>query len=82
MNILLIVQILQIFISIVLVILILLQTKGVGLYSGVGGSIGFYRSRRGLEKLIFILTIILAIALAANSIAITLLSLYAKTINH
>ncbi|HSX39611.1 MAG TPA: preprotein translocase subunit SecG [Candidatus Saccharimonadales bacterium] len=72
MNIQLITQILQIIFSVFLVVAILIQSKGVGLYSGVGGSIGFYRSRRGLEKLIFVMTIIVAVALAVNSIVITL----------
>ncbi len=74
MNFLLITEIIQIAISILLVLFILIQSKGTGLYSGVGSSIGFYRSRRGLEKAVFILTITFTVILVLNSVAIILLS--------
>lgn len=66
-------QILQVIFSIVVVILVLIQSKGGGFSSGIGNSIGFYRSRRGLEKLVFIITIIIGIALVGNSLALVLL---------
>jgi len=50
----------HIIISILLVILVLLQEQGAGLSSAIGGS-EFYASKRGLEKKIFYLTIILAV---------------------
>lgn len=56
---------LQIIVSVLLVVLIILQQRGSGLSSTFGGeSAGFlsYRSRRGFEKLIFILTIVTAAA--------------------
>lgn len=56
---------LQIIISVALIALIMLQQRGSGLSSTFGGeSAGFlsYRSRRGFEKLIFVLTIVMAIA--------------------
>lgn len=46
--------------SIVMMVLILMQSQGVGLSGAFGGEGGFYRSRRGLEKGIFNFTIILA----------------------
>ncbi|PJE58362.1 MAG: preprotein translocase subunit SecG [Candidatus Portnoybacteria bacterium CG10_big_fil_rev_8_21_14_0_10_36_7] len=51
----------QIIISVGLVILILLQAEGAGIGSTFGGSSGFYRSKRGVEKLLVNLTIIFAV---------------------
>jgi len=56
MNWQLISRILQIVISILLVFFVLIQAKGTGLSSAIGGSIGYYRSRRGIEKVVFIVT--------------------------
>jgi protein translocase SecG subunit len=67
-------QILQIFIAAGLTALVLIQSKGGGFASGIGNSISFYRSRRGLEKLVFTFTIVLAAALVANSLALIILS--------
>jgi preprotein translocase subunit SecG len=69
--------ILQIVLCVLLVISIILQVRGSGLGS-IFGSIGgeFYRSKRGLEKLLYKSTIILAILFVSNCIAITYL--YAK----
>jgi len=50
----------QIFISVLLITLILSQAKGAGLGSAWGGSSEFYTSRRGVEKIIFTATIVLA----------------------
>jgi len=50
----------QILISILLITLILSQAKGAGLGSAWGGSSEFYTSRRGVEKIIFVATIVLA----------------------
>ncbi|HUZ92523.1 MAG TPA: preprotein translocase subunit SecG [Candidatus Paceibacterota bacterium] len=55
--------IIQIIIAVLLVILILLQERSAGLsgiFGGEGG--GYYQTRRGLEKFIFISTIVLAVA--------------------
>lgn len=57
-----IIEISQITVSILLIILILLQARGVGLGSTFGGEGNFYFTKRGVEKTIFTLTIILAIA--------------------
>ena len=57
-NILIVVQII---ISISLITLILLQAKGSGLGSAFGADAGFYRSKRGVEKLFVYLTVILVV---------------------
>jgi len=61
--------VLQIIISLTLTTLILLQAKGVGLGRAWGGGGEFYKSRRGVEKLIFQLTIVFAVAFLISSIA-------------
>ncbi len=53
---------LQIIISFFLITAILLQAKGTGLGKAWGGSGEFYRSKRGIEKLFFKITIFLATA--------------------
>ena len=56
-------QISVIFISIALVVLVLLQSKGAGLGGLFGGETGsLYKTRRGAEKYLFNLTIGLSIA--------------------
>lgn len=51
----------QITTSILLIIVILLQAKGSGLGSAFGGDAGFYRSKRGVEKLLVYFTVVLVI---------------------
>lgn len=49
-----------IIIAITLIGIVLLQGQGSGLGSAFGGDAGIYRTRRGVEKTMFNLTIILA----------------------
>jgi len=62
-------DIFHIVVTISLITVILLQAKGVGLSATFGGEGAFYRSKRGVEKLLFRLTIILAFVFMASSIA-------------
>ena len=64
----------QIIISVMLILLIMLQTKGAGLGNIFGGGGGVYRTRRGLERTFFNLTIILA----AIFLVISLISVIAS----
>jgi len=50
----------QIIIAIALTAIILLQAKGTGLGSTFGGQSQMYHSKRGVEKVVFYATIILA----------------------
>jgi len=59
----------QIVISVALIVAILLQSKGSGLGSVFGGDGSVFRTRRGAEKGLFQLTIILALAFGMISIA-------------
>jgi len=56
-----ILNIIQIVIAVLLTIAILMQQRGTGLSSAFGGEGNIYRTKRGLEKSLFILTIILAV---------------------
>lgn len=55
-----IILIIQIVISLLLMGAILMQSKGAGLGQAFGGSGGFYSSRRGIEKILYRATLILA----------------------
>ncbi len=63
-------QIVSIIVSILLVVLILMQVKGAGLGDLLGGGDtgGITRTRRGLEKTLFQITIGLGIAFMAVAI--------------
>lgn len=74
MNVILISKIVQIIVAVLLMILVLLQSKGTGLFSAFSGSFSFYGARRGLEKVIFISTIVLGIIFSLNSLLLILLS--------
>ncbi len=63
----------QILVAILLITLILSQAKGAGLGSAWGGGSEFYTTRRGMEKIIFTATIILAALFLLLSIANLLL---------
>ncbi len=54
-------QIFQIIIAILLIAAILLQNRGVGLSGIFGGGGNVYRTKRGFEKTLFIITIVLVV---------------------
>lgn len=58
----------QIVIAIAVASAILLQARGTGLSATFGGESTAYRSRRGLEKTLFRLTIVLATAFVVLSL--------------
>jgi protein translocase SecG subunit len=53
--------------AILLVVLILLQAKGTGLGATFGGDMGFYGTKRGAEKALFVFTIIVAFIFLLSS---------------
>ena len=61
------IKIAQVIVSILLIVAILLQNRGTGLGSAFGGSGGVYLTKRGLEKKLFIATIVLAVLFFALS---------------
>ena len=60
--------IIQVIVSVSLIAVILIQAKGVGLGRAWGGGGEFYKSRRGVEKVIFRLTVVLVALFLASSI--------------
>jgi len=70
----------QIIISIALVAAIVLQSKGAGLGGLTGGSEGggVFRARRGVEKLLFNITIGLAIAFFVMAVVSVIVTNQAK----
>ncbi|MCD6520602.1 MAG: preprotein translocase subunit SecG [Anaerolineae bacterium] len=61
-------NIIQIIISIALIAIIILQSKSAGLGRMFGGDSPIYRTRRGLEKTLFNLTIILGVIFFITSV--------------
>lgn len=66
-------QILQIIIAALLMLAILLQNRGAGLSGVFGGTGNIYRTKRGVEKKLFIATIILAVLFFSVSLAVIFL---------
>ncbi len=64
-----IIKMIQLIIAVLLTGLVLIQSKGGGLSSLVGSGT-MYRSRRGLEKIIFIATIVLGVLFSINSLVL------------
>jgi preprotein translocase subunit SecG len=61
-------QIVQIVVSIALVIAILLQARGAGLGSVFGGTGTVFKTRRGVDRLLFRMTIAFTVIFAVVSI--------------
>jgi preprotein translocase subunit SecG len=66
-------EIIQIIISVSLITLVLMQGKSGGLGSVFGGDGGIYRTRRGVEKLLFQATIVVALVFFIISIAVIII---------
>lgn len=60
--------IVQITIAILLIVTVMLQSRGTDAGIAFGGGSESFRSKRGLEKFLFYSTIILSILFASNSI--------------
>jgi preprotein translocase subunit SecG len=58
----------QMILAIALVASILLQQRGTGLGGAFGGEVTAYRSRRGIERTLFRLTIVLAVLFVVFSL--------------
>lgn len=64
--------ILELIITVGLIASVLIQAKGTGLDSSFGGGGEFYRSKRGVERIVVYATISLTAAFAALSIGLLL----------
>ena len=63
-----IIDIIQIVSAVLLIIAILLQNRGGGLGAAFGGEGNVYRAKRGVEKSLFIFTIILSVIFLATAL--------------
>lgn len=61
--------VLQIVLAVLLIAAILVQSRGSGLGAAFGGGGAVYRTKRGAEKIIFRLTIIVAVLFFITAIA-------------
>lgn len=58
--------------SILMIGLVLIQGKGTGLSSAFGGSFSYYRSKRGVERVVFVSTIVVGLAIVINTFVLIL----------
>lgn len=63
-----VVYLIQIILGVLLIMVIIIQQKGAGLGSAFGADLGFYRTKRGAEKLLFYATIFLSAAFIISSL--------------
>lgn len=61
-------EIFQVVVSLLLILVILMQNRGTGLGGAFGGESNIYRSKRGIEKVLYIATLVLAILFVVLSI--------------
>lgn len=66
-------KVVQLILSVVVILLVLVQTKSQGLTAGVASAFTMYRSRRGFEKMVFVATIVTSVLLIVNSILLLVL---------
>ena len=59
-------QIVQLVLAVFVIVSILMQQQGSGLGGAFGGEGNFYRSKRGLEKVLFYATIVLIVLFVAS----------------
>jgi len=64
----------QILLAVLLVTTILLQQRGSGLGASFGGESTVFRTKRGIEKSLFVTTIVLSVLFLASAVAGILLS--------
>lgn len=62
-------SIFQVVISILLILVILFQEKGVGLSATFGGGGEFYKSKRGIDRVLFIITVALSILFVLTAVS-------------
>jgi len=63
-----ILDITQIILSALLIVSILMQHRGTGLGGAFGGESNVYRSKRGIEKFLYYITIVLAFLFALTAV--------------
>lgn len=74
MDIINILSVLQIVVCVLLVISVLLQNRAEGLGKMFGGGGEVFRTKRGMEKFLYVFTIVLIVILVVSSLVIVKLS--------
>lgn len=64
----------QIVTGLITIVLIILQSKGTGIGSTFGGDMGFYGTKRGAERMLFVFTIIIGVLFVASSLLAVIFS--------
>jgi len=68
-----ILSVIQLICAVLLIAVILLQQKGSGLGAAFGGSAAVYTTRRGIDRILFQFTIVVAVLFFAVSLAIVMI---------
>lgn len=63
-----VISLIQVILGVLLVLVIIIQQKGSGIGTSFGGDMGFYRTKRGAERLLFYATIGLSVAFILASL--------------
>lgn len=67
------IMVIQLISAVILVATVLMQNRGVGLSAAFGGEGNVYRTKRGVEKGLFIMTILVSILFIVSSLAAVIL---------
>jgi protein translocase SecG subunit len=67
-------KIIEVVISVILVLLILIQTKTNGFSQTLSSRFAFHRTKRGLENFVFYLTIVLSVIFVVNTLVLILMN--------
>jgi len=67
-----IITIVQVILAVLLIISILLQQRGTGLGGVFGSELNVYRSKRGIEKFLFVSTIVIACLFAISTVLVAI----------
>ena len=73
MDVTLTLQIIMVVSAVLMIVSVLLQQRGASLGAGFGGSGELYTTRRGLDKILFEVTIFLAVAFVMSIVALLVL---------
>ena len=64
----------QIVTGLITIIVIILQSKGTGIGSTFGGDMGFYGTKRGAERMLFVFTIVVGVLFVISSLLAVIFS--------
>jgi preprotein translocase subunit SecG len=65
-----IISIIQLISAVLLIVVVLVQSRGASLDQAFGGSGGFFMERRGIEKTLYYITLILAVVFLLSALSL------------